>query len=266
MIGEYYNISYFRDLPILFTRTMENDIRFYYSSGARAMHYMHVPMGNWGPRTITNYQFARMLWDPDIDVPAMKKEYFRLRYEDAADAMEGFYSSLETALLNLPEYLATPGEDENLGGQLRAFAEGKGNNLFPYRHLRMSGDHPAPDDGPSIEDSVLELGKTEKLLDEALSEPVSDRARACILEDEALFRYGDATVRLYYHMARAAGYRPRSLEWTAQMKQAAIQAEFLDSHPIAYVAVHGGTKDMVRNALESTGIKDVYLKWRAMMP
>ena len=50
------------------------------------------------------------------------------------------------------------------------------------------------------------------------------------------------------------------------MKQAAVQAEYLDCHPIAYVAVYGGTKDMVRNALESTGIKEVYLRWRAMMP
>jgi hypothetical protein len=266
MIGEYYNISYFRDLPILFTRSMEHDIRFYYESGARAMHYMHVPMGNWGPRAITNYQFARMLWDPSIDVHAMKDEYFNLRYEGAAGAMRDFYASLESAMLNVPEYLATPGEDENLGGQLRAFAEGRGNNIFPYRHLRLSGDHPPPDDGPSIEDSVQELGRTETFLERALAVPVSDRARACILEDEALFSYGDATVRLYYHMARSTLYPLKSRDWTSEMKLAAAQAEFLDSHPVAYVAVHGGTKDMVRNALESTGIRDVYLKWRAMIP
>ncbi len=266
MIGEYYNISYFRDLPILFTKVMEHDIRFYYESGARAMHYMHVPMGNWGPRTITNYQFARMLWDPATDMEAVKDEYFRARYENANGEMRGFYASLERAMMNVPEYLATPGEDENLGGRLRAFAEGKAKNIFPYRHLRMSGDHPPPDDGPSMEDTILELGSTEHLMDQALAVQVSERARACILEDEALFRYADATVRLYYHMARSTEYPLKSPEWTREMGQAALQAEFLDSHPIAYVAVYGGTKDMVRNALESTGIKDVYLKWRAMMP
>ena len=266
MIGEYYNISYFRDLPILFTQRMEHDIRFYYESGARAMHYMHVPMGNWGPRTITNYQFARMLWDPATDIPAMKDEYFRARYEDANAQMCDFYTSLERAMINVPEYLATPGEDENLGGRLRAFAEGKTKDIFPYRHLRMSGDHPPPDNGPSIEDTLHELARTEHLMDQALAVPVSDRARACILEDEALFRYADATVRLYYHMARSTEYPFKSLDWTKEMKQAAVQAEYLDCHPIAYVAVYGGTKDMVRNALESTGIKEVYLRWRAMMP
>jgi len=266
MIGEYYNISYFRDLPILFTQSMEHDIRFYYESGARAMHYMHIPIGNWGPRTITNYQFARMLWDPATDVSAMKDEYFRARYENANAQMRDFYASLERAMINVPEYLATPGEDENLGGRLRAFAEGKTKDIFPYRHLRMSGDHPPPDDGPSIEDSIHELSKTEKLMDQALAVPVNARARACILEDEALFRYADATVRLYYHMARSTEYPFRSLDWTKEMKQAVFQAEYLDCHPIADVAVYGGTKDMVRNALESTGIKEVYLRWRAMMP
>lgn len=266
MIGEYYNISYFRDLPILFTRTMEHDIRFYYDSGARAMHYMHVPMGNWGPRTLTNYQFARMLWDPATNIPAMKEEYFRVRYENAAAPMGDFYASLERAMINVPEYLATPGEDENLGGRLRAFADGQATDLFPYRHLRLRGDHPPPDDGPSIEDSIRELARTEDLMDRALAVPVGDRARACILEDEALFRYADATVRLYYHMARSTEYPLKSVDWTREIGQAALQAEYLDSHPIAYVAVYGGTKDMVRNALESTGIRNVYLKWRAMMP
>lgn len=266
MVGEYYNISYFRDLPILFTRTMEHDVRFYYESGARAMHYMHVPMGNWGPRTLTNFQFARMLWDPATDIPSMKEEYFRERYEAASNPMRDFYASLEKAMLNVPEYLATPGEEENLGGRLRAFANGTTKDIFPYRHLRLSGDHPPPDDGPSIEDSIAELGRAERLVDQALEVPVSDRALGCIHEDEALFRYADATVRLYYHMARSTLYPLKSIPWTAEMRQAAVQADFLDAHPIADVAVYGGTKDMVRNALESTGIRDVYLKWRAMMP
>jgi hypothetical protein len=169
-------------------------------------------------------------------------------------------------MINVPEYLATPGEDINLGGQLRAFAEGKTKDLFPYKHLRLSGSHPPPDSAPTIEETIHELEQTERLMNEALRVSVNERARACILEDEALFRYADATVRLYYHMARSTEYKLKSLEWTREMKLAATQAEYLDSHPIAFVAVYGGTKDMTRNALESTGIKDVYLKWKAMMP
>jgi hypothetical protein len=180
--------------------------------------------------------------------------------------MRDFYASLERALVNVPEYLATPGEEENLGGRLRAFAAGKTKDIFPYRHLRMSGDHPPPDDGPSIEDSIRELATTERLMDGALGVPVGERARGCILEDEALFRYADATVRLYYHLARSTEYPLRSPAWVREIRRAVIQAEFLDNHPIAAVAVYGGTKDNVRNALESTGIRDVYLGWKAMLP
>jgi len=266
MIGEYYNISYFRDLPILFTRTMEHDVRFYYASGARAMHYMHVPVGNWGPRTLTNYEFARLLWDPQADAAALKDDYFRSRYGPAAPVMTRFYASLEQAMLNVPEYLATPGEDENLGGRLRAYAGGGPKNLFPYAHLRLSGEHPPPNDGPSVEDSVAELGRTGALMEAALGVAVDERVRACLLEDEALFRYADATVRLYWHMARSANYALRSPPWTAEMRLASLQADYLDTHPIADVAVYGGAKDMVRNALWSTGLRDVYLKWKAMMP
>jgi len=66
-------------------------------------------------------------------------------------------------------------------------------------------------------------------------------------------------------MARSTEHPLKSPEWTREMKLAALQAEYLDSHPVGFVAVYGGTNGMMRNALESTGIKDVYLKWRAMM-
>jgi hypothetical protein len=266
MIGEYYNISYFRDLPILFTHVMEHDIRFYYQSGARAMHYMHVPMGNWGPRAITNYQFARMLWNPSADVTAILDEYFMLRYENAHTVMRDFYASLERAMINYPEYVCTPDPDSCLASAFHAYADGKIVDLFPYRHLRMKGDHPPPDDGPSMEDSIRDLERSEHLMDQALALSVGDRVRACILEDEGLFRYAAATVRLYFHMARSTEYPLKSPEWTREMKLASLQAEYLDSHPVGFVAVYGGTKGMMRNALDSTGIRDVYLKWRAMMP
>jgi len=280
-VGEYYNISAFRDLPILYTRVMEHDIRYFHENGARGMHYMHVAMGNWGPRAVTNDQFARMLWNPDVDVRAFLDEYFRLRYENARIQMRDFYASLEQAMQNVPAYVSTPASYNipahlnyrgsgprpgHLERALHDIADGKPTTLFPFLHLRMAGDHPPPDDGPSMEDTVHELERTERLMDEALSLKVSDRVRACILEDEGLFRYGAATVRLYYHLARSTGHPLRSPEWTQEMKLASYQAEYLDSHPVGFAAHNGGTMGMMRNALEATGVKDVYLKWKALMP
>jgi hypothetical protein len=280
-IGEYYNISAFRDLPILYTRVMARDLPYFYANGARGMHYMHVAMANWGPRAITNDQFARMLWNPGVDVAAFSAEYFRLRYENAADVMHRFYASLEQAMQNVPAYVSTPAgynlpADVHYSGvgprpghlehALHDIADGKPATLFPFRHLRMSGDHPPPDDGPSMEDSVREVERAERLMNQALELKVTDQVRECILEDEGLFGYGAATVRLYFRLARAAEHPIRSGQWVQEMRLASYQAEFLESHPIAFAAHNGGTMGMMRDALEATGVKDVYLKWKALLP
>jgi len=279
--GEYYNISAFRDLPILFTRVMAHDIPYFYANGARGMHYMHVSMGNWGPRAVTNDEFARLLWNPAADVPAFLTEYFRLRYENAQTVMRAFYASLEQAMQNVPAYVSTPASYNlpahlnyhgtgprpgHLEHGLHDIADGKKTVLFPFLHLRLAGDHPPPDDGPSMEATINELERTERLMNEALALPVSDRVRAAILEDEGLFRYGAATVRLYYYLCRSTEHPLKSPAWTEEMVKAGYQAEYLDSHPVGFAAHNGGTLGMMRNALEATGVKDVYLKWKALMP
>jgi hypothetical protein len=275
IIGEIYNVSGFRDLPILFTRVMERDIRYYYQYGARAMHYMHIPMANWGPRAITNCQYARMLWNPEMNVPAFLDEYFRLRYEDAHVHMREFYRSLEQTMLNVPAYNHTPAgynrpkgaapNSGHLAHQLILFADGKTTNIFPFRHLRLAGEHPPPDDGPSMEDTIHELERCERLMDQALLLTVSERVRACILEDEGLFRYAAATLRFFYYMACSTQHPLKSPEWVREMRRATYQAEYLDSHPVGFAAVGGGTLGMMRNALEASGIRGVYLKWKALM-
>ena len=42
-IGEYYNVSYFASLPLVFAHAMGADIPWYFRSGARHFHYMHAP-------------------------------------------------------------------------------------------------------------------------------------------------------------------------------------------------------------------------------
>ena len=68
MIGEYYNVSKFEDLPLLFTGRIAADLPYYYSMGVRGMTYMHVPLVNWGMRTITQVLFAQLCWDINTDI------------------------------------------------------------------------------------------------------------------------------------------------------------------------------------------------------
>jgi hypothetical protein len=215
-----------------------------------------------------------------VRVPDLVDEYLRLRYENAFAPMRDFYASLEQAMLNVPAYVSTPAgynipahlnyrgsgpRPGHLAHALHDLADGKEATLFPFRHLRMKGEHPPPDDGPSMEDSIRELERCERLMDQTLTLDVSDRVRACILEDESFFRFGAATVRLYFYLVRSTEHPVKSPGWRREMENASLQAEYLDRHPVGYASVYGGTMGMMRNALEATGIQDVYLKWKATM-
>lgn len=100
IIGEYYNVSKFEDLPLLFTRTMGNDFR-YYSKHAAGMTYMHLPMVEWGVRNITQLLYAQLCWDADTDVGAFLDQYFVDRYGDSAAAVRQAYEKIEDAFYDI---------------------------------------------------------------------------------------------------------------------------------------------------------------------
>jgi hypothetical protein len=97
MVGEYYNVSKFEDLPLLFTDRIAHDIPYYRGLGVSGMTYMHIPTVNWGMRTLTQVLYAQMLWDEQTDVPAFIQEYFELRYGPHAAAMHEAYRLTEEA-------------------------------------------------------------------------------------------------------------------------------------------------------------------------
>lgn len=97
MIGEYYNVSKFEDLPLLFTTRIANDLLGYYKLGARGMTYMHVPLVNWGMRTLTQLLYAQLTWDVDTDVSVFLKEYFDNWYGPHSRKMRQVYDLIEEA-------------------------------------------------------------------------------------------------------------------------------------------------------------------------
>jgi hypothetical protein len=97
MINEYYNVSKFEDLPLLFTRRIAADLSKYHSLGVTGLTYMHLPLMNWGMRTLTQILYAELAWDVRADIPSMLKEYFTLWYGPYADRMRTVYVLLEKA-------------------------------------------------------------------------------------------------------------------------------------------------------------------------
>lgn len=96
-INEYYNVSKFEDLPILFTTRMKNEIKYYIESGAKEIQYMHVPFLEWGVRTITQYLYANLSRDKDCDADALIDKYFDDLYGKYSARAKEAYELIEDA-------------------------------------------------------------------------------------------------------------------------------------------------------------------------
>ncbi|HAU39163.1 MAG TPA: hypothetical protein DCX07_15790 [Phycisphaerales bacterium] len=96
-IGEYYNVSKFEDLPLLFTTRIAHDIPFYVGLGVRGITYMHVPLVNWAMRALTQSLYAQLAWDPRTDVAEFLREYFHGYYGPHAPVMRQVYERIEKA-------------------------------------------------------------------------------------------------------------------------------------------------------------------------
>lgn len=198
-IGEYYNVSRFKCLPICFMKTMAADIPYYHRCGGRVFDYMHVTTAHWGNKALTNYQMARQLWDIQTDCEALWDDYFSRRYGPAAATMREFYESLEQMLSNATElkYSLAPRLDRGLP------------DLFPNPHLRYRREPGLECDGPTLVEMIGHGQQCRRLLDAALAAPLSARVKARIVEDERGFTYGERTLAYYdacvlaYDAARA---------------------------------------------------------------
>ena len=110
-IGEYYNVSGLKSIPVLFQKIMAVDIPWYYRMGARHFHYMHTPTRLWGTWTLNQYQMARLLWNVNESSDELIDDYFEQYYPATASRMRGFYRDLELATANckiLKHYVTTP--------------------------------------------------------------------------------------------------------------------------------------------------------------
>jgi hypothetical protein len=186
-IGEYYNVSRFRNLPICFMHTMANDIPYYYQAGARDFVYMHVTAADWGNKALTNYQMARQLWDVTTDCPALWSDYFQRRYGPAAKTMETFYEHLEQMLCNVNTLRYDFAPRLNRGDK----------DLFPDPHLRYQREPGTECVGPTLLEMVEHGRQCRQLLETAakmnLPKPIASR----MAEDEGRFTYGQRTLDYY---------------------------------------------------------------------
>jgi len=202
-VVEYYNVSKFEDLPLLFSRTMGEDFAYYRKAGVKGMCYMHVPIALWGPRALTQTLFARLSWNASGPVEKIRDEFVTLYYGAAAAPMRTFYRCLEDAYANITAWRSWSHQSVNAG--LLEWDGGKPRKpLFPLKHLQLdstaAGGGPDQGIGPHASMELLEQART--ALAEAQKVPAPVVVRQRLEEDARLFRYGDESLRLYIEMAR----------------------------------------------------------------
>lgn len=194
-IGEYYNVSYHKCLPLCLMHTMANDIPAYYRLGARQFDYMHVTTSDWGPRALVNYQMARQLWDVRTDCPVLWNDYFAKRYGPAAEPMGRFYTSLEQMLANITEL-------KQWGGLASRLHKGV-KDLFPNTQLRYRREQGLRCDGPTLVEMVEHGRQCRRCLEEAQSQSLLQRYRERIAEDERSLTYAQRTLDYYDECVQA---------------------------------------------------------------
>ncbi len=187
-LGEYYNVSGYKCLPICFMHTMAHDIPCYHKLGARHFHYMHVTTGDWGTKALTNYQMARQIWDVDTDCEALWQDYFTRRYGPGAEDMRRFYESLEKTLANVSELKY---------GLARRLDRGV-EELFPASHLRYRREPGVTCDGITAVEIVEHAATARKVIDQVRAGDLPERIARRVAEDERTFTYAEQTIA-YYH-------------------------------------------------------------------
>lgn len=104
IMGEYYNVSKYEDLPLVFAKRICHEIPLYIKWGFTSITYMHPPLYNWGVRALNHMLMAELSWNPDIDTEMLMEEYFTNLYENYSSELRSIYDLVEAAGAHVGNY------------------------------------------------------------------------------------------------------------------------------------------------------------------
>jgi hypothetical protein len=200
-IGEYYNVSNFNGLPIVFPTIMSVDIPWYYKLGVKFINYMHPPTHTWGTWTLNNYLFARLIWQSETNADTLLNDFFAKYYPTTSETTRKFYKHLETALSNLKPIIHVAGKERYT---LRRSLIKENREIFTLDHLHYEPYHPLLNDGPDVVDIIDELRLARKEIDASLLNCSNPIELARLMDTNWRLSYGEAMINFYYHIIRTA--------------------------------------------------------------
>jgi hypothetical protein len=194
-VGEYFNVSVNKSLPVLYSRIIGKDVPKYFEQGARHMHYMHTDTRLLGMKRLNNFLFANVLWDASADTDALKAAYVENLYGPVSAEVADLYETLEYGLSNIKQFrywLHLP----------ERFSEGT-DPLFHTRHFQLEESHPETDDGVDLSQSVAAMKRCRRIMDTLLEMNLPVAVQERLLIDDKLLRYGENTIHFTDAVARA---------------------------------------------------------------
>jgi len=103
--GEYYNVSRYEDLPLVFGKLIPQEMRYYRANGCTGATFMHNISPCWGVRSLTMLLHCQYAWNTETDCDEFMKEYFFRKYSVHAPAMRAVYRYMENAFRDVILFL-----------------------------------------------------------------------------------------------------------------------------------------------------------------
>ena len=195
-IGEYYNVSWFKTLPLVFPHVMARDIADYHAAGARLFTYMHAPTARWGPWRLNHLVLSQALWSPGFDADSLVHDYCASAYPDANADMEAFYRALEQASANIMFVEAAIGAF-GVAGASQGRLSVRTIPVLPFAHLPYVPAARGANAAPAWSEVMSAMHAARAALDRARGAALTPGERARLDDDEQRFAYGQLTFTLY---------------------------------------------------------------------
>ncbi len=195
-IGEYYNVSSFASLPLVFTGTMMNDIPYYYKTGTRHLYYMHIPARNWGMLLLNNCILTGFLKLHNFNAEEFFRNFYSVYYPLTGRKMQEFHNTLERASANM-KYLKHYQFIEN-GEKVSLIGEIVKKERFPTKHCKFDHMTDDPNNAISFVGTMQELLLAEQQINNAMKIAIGIEKQR-IQTEKMRFDYGYKVMKFIFN-------------------------------------------------------------------
>ena len=238
--GEYYNVSRYESLPLLFYHTAPHDMRYYYRHNARGFNYMHATSGEWGTRTLTNWMMAKLCWDIEANPNELLDIFLTEYFGPVAKQMRSAFEDISEAYANVAAWRSWA--DASIYMQLiKAVYDPNVTNPFTLDHLQWDRRAKGKNSAISVIEGRQKLDAASEKVAAAMTKPMPADIRTRTEELQWHLHYGDLSYRFYMHMSKTVilDRSGQTSSAMAEFEKAKKIAEELKKNKFTYLDVTG---------------------------